>query len=162
MKFANDTKIKVAKKYVDKLEVLYKEEDLYWVETIPGFYFPMTETHVSNAETQAGILAEIRTIEVCECDECKKALGQAKEEVEEDFKETTKEIEEKVEMEKPYRKITPEEIAAIRSPRTFRYSYYEPIKVKRVGKGVYSVEGYIKADYPDRIAKFINSSFGWI
>lgn len=67
----NDTTIKVPKKYQHMIEIIYKDSDGYWAETKDGYFFPNMECHTAHEDTQTELLAEIRTISVCDCEECK-------------------------------------------------------------------------------------------
>lgn len=72
MKLIN-TNIKVPKKYQAMLEEIDFEgsESGYWAYTKKGYYFEEMECHTAHEYTQKELLAVIRTIKPCDCENCK-------------------------------------------------------------------------------------------
>lgn len=66
----NKTNMKVAKKHVNKLEVVYGERGDIWAETKPGYYFTSTGCHTAHEYSQKDMYKEFNTIEECDCKEC--------------------------------------------------------------------------------------------
>lgn len=71
----NSTSIKIPAKYENMLDVVYKDVDGYWAETVAGFMFPSMECHTAHEDTQAELLRVIRTAVPCDCDQCKAELA---------------------------------------------------------------------------------------
>jgi predicted nucleic acid binding AN1-type Zn finger protein len=66
----NTTTIKVAKKYQGMLETIEKDSDGYWAYSNKGFQFAGMGCHTAHEDTQKDLLAMIRTLEPCECEQC--------------------------------------------------------------------------------------------
>lgn len=66
----NNTKIKVAKKYQGMIELIEKDSDGYWAYAKDGFYFGGMGCHTAHEDTQKELLAMIRTLKECDCDDC--------------------------------------------------------------------------------------------
>jgi hypothetical protein len=70
----NRTSIKIPKKYEPKIEEVYKDSEKgYWCYTEKGYYFSDADygIHIIREDTQQQLLEMIRSIEPCNCDECK-------------------------------------------------------------------------------------------
>jgi len=70
----NLTKIKVPKKYEDRIETIEHDEDGYWVYLNYGWYWDDHGLHTIVEDTQAAILRRIRETKPCNCERCMKGL----------------------------------------------------------------------------------------
>src|SRR4051812_47804556 len=72
MKLTN-TKMKVAKKYQGMIDEIDFEggESGYWAYSKKGFMFQGMGCHTAHEDSQKELLSMIRTLEPCDCDECK-------------------------------------------------------------------------------------------
>jgi hypothetical protein len=68
----NNTKIKVAKKYLNQLEEIDLDGGEYWAYSKRGFYFEEMGrgTHTAHEDTQLELLKVIRSLKPCNCSEC--------------------------------------------------------------------------------------------
>jgi hypothetical protein len=66
----NTTTIKIANKYIDGLDEVFKDSDGYWAYTKKGFRFAETESHTAHGSTQKELLSDVRSLEACDCHEC--------------------------------------------------------------------------------------------
>lgn len=67
----NLTKIKIPKKYQDKLELIDNEgSEGYWAYSNKGFQFGGMGCHTAHEYTVKELLAMIRTLEPCDCEQC--------------------------------------------------------------------------------------------
>lgn len=73
----NNTNMKIPKKYVAMLEEIDRDSDGYWAYSKDGFMFRRMECHTAHEDTQAELMDVIRTLQPCDCDECKNMLAQA-------------------------------------------------------------------------------------
>jgi hypothetical protein len=68
----NNTKMKVPKKYQHMIDCIdYEGEDGYWAYAKKGYRFWLSDGHIAHEKTQKDLLNTIRTLEVCNCEECK-------------------------------------------------------------------------------------------
>lgn len=67
----NETTVKIPKKYQPMLDEAFHDSDGYWAYTKNGYRFDATESHTAHGYTQAEFLQDIRSLSVCDCDECK-------------------------------------------------------------------------------------------
>lgn len=70
----NDTNIKIPMRYRFGLEGVYEENGIYWAYTKAGSYFEATGSHTASGRTPEYILAEIKTMIECRCDNCEEIL----------------------------------------------------------------------------------------
>lgn len=68
----NLTKIKVSKKYIHMIDEIYRDPDGYWCYTNKGFYSPETGCHTIHEDRQDELLKQIRLIQPCNCEQCRK------------------------------------------------------------------------------------------
>jgi hypothetical protein len=68
----NNTKIKVAKKYLNQLNEIDLDGDGYWAYSKRGFYFEAMGrgTHTVCEDSQLELLKVIRSLKPCNCSEC--------------------------------------------------------------------------------------------
>jgi hypothetical protein len=73
----NNTNVKVPKKLQHMLdEVDYEgREDGYWAYSKDGFRFGGMGCHTAHEDTQKELLSMIRTLEPCDCEECKRGAN---------------------------------------------------------------------------------------
>ena len=69
----NHTKMRVPKKYEDKLELIERDMDGVWAYTNVGYRFSSTDAHTAVTDTQKELMKDIRSIEPCSCKQCKKS-----------------------------------------------------------------------------------------
>lgn len=74
----NLTNIQVPLKYQNMLEEIYHDSDGYWAYTKDGFYFKDMGCHTAHEDTQKDLLRVIRSLQPCNCDDCKQALESQK------------------------------------------------------------------------------------
>lgn len=67
----NCTKIKVPKKYQDRIQEIYHDSDGYWCILNRGWYWDDYSLHVIHEDTQAQVLRCIRETEPCDCPYCR-------------------------------------------------------------------------------------------
>lgn len=67
----NQTKINIPKKYHSMLTEVYQDSDGYWAYAKLGYYFTLMDSHTACEDTQNGLLKVIRSLSVCDCEECK-------------------------------------------------------------------------------------------
>ncbi|WP_163530861.1 hypothetical protein [Halobacillus ihumii] len=81
----NETNIKVPKKYQGMIEIVENDGDGYWAIAKEGYYFGNMGygVHTAHEYTQKEILAAIRTIQECDCEQCEHNEEEAAEENEE-------------------------------------------------------------------------------
>lgn len=68
----NETKIKIPKKYYDRIKEIYYDDDGYWVNLNKGWSYDGYGSHTIHSDTQQQVLKCIRDTELCDCDYCKK------------------------------------------------------------------------------------------
>lgn len=69
----NSTSIKVPKKYQPMVEDIYKDSDKgYWCYANKGYYFSDMDygVHIIREDTQRQVLDMIKSLRLCECDDC--------------------------------------------------------------------------------------------
>lgn len=66
----NQTKIKIPKKYESMLDEVFHDSDGYWAISKKGYRFEQTECHTAHDHTQKFLMEYIRSLEVCDCDDC--------------------------------------------------------------------------------------------
>lgn len=67
----NSSSVKIPKKYQHGIDEIFKDSDGYWGYTKKGFMFAETECHTAHGNTQQEFLSDIRSLQPCDCDECK-------------------------------------------------------------------------------------------
>lgn len=67
----NTTNIKVPKKYQFMIQEIDKDDDGYWAYSKWGFQFKGMGCHTAHEDTQTELLSMIRTLERCDCENCK-------------------------------------------------------------------------------------------
>ena len=67
----NSTKIRVPKKYEERVDELYPDSDGYWCYLNRGWHGDDYGCHVIHEDTQREVLNQIKWAEHCDCNYCK-------------------------------------------------------------------------------------------
>ena len=67
----NETNIKVPKKYQNMIEAIEYDGWYYSCYSNKGYRFEATGAHTAIEERQSDMLSSIRSLEICECKDCK-------------------------------------------------------------------------------------------
>lgn len=66
----NETSIRVPKKYEERVQEIFHDEDGYWLYLNRGWHSDDYGLHVIHEDTQADVLKMLRWTEPCDCDWC--------------------------------------------------------------------------------------------
>lgn len=66
--------LKIPKKYEDRVEQAFKDDDGYWIYLNPGWFWDDPGLHIIHEDTQKEALFALRCTDKCDCEECRKAL----------------------------------------------------------------------------------------
>lgn len=70
-KMKNSTKIRVPKKYQERVREIYQDSDGYWCYLNRGWYWEDWGLHTIHEDTQKRILECIAATKKCDCNYCK-------------------------------------------------------------------------------------------
>jgi hypothetical protein len=77
----NTTSVKVPKKYEHMIKLIEKDDEGYWAISEDGYYFGGMGAHTAHEYNQKELLAMIRTLRECDCEQCKPEEEMEEEEV---------------------------------------------------------------------------------
>jgi hypothetical protein len=67
----NSTKIIVPRKYIHMIDEIFKDSDGYWAYSSKGYQFDDMFCHTAHEDTQNELLKVIRSLNKCDCNQCK-------------------------------------------------------------------------------------------
>lgn len=67
----NETSIRIPKKYQKMIKEIYHDSDGYWAYTEKGYFVEGMGCHTIHEDTHKEFLEMMRTIKICNCEECK-------------------------------------------------------------------------------------------
>ncbi|MFI2856829.1 hypothetical protein ACH6EH_06785 [Paenibacillus sp. JSM ZJ436] len=66
----NTTNMKIPAKYQPMLDEVTRDSDGYWAYSNKGYMFDEMGCHTASEDTQAALMAVIRSLVPCDCKEC--------------------------------------------------------------------------------------------